>query len=61
MRAVQRQCGFAPGDVRAIMVESQPIFGRTLAWRIVDAADGVIEAGEVEVDAIADAHPWPAG
>lgn len=60
LRAVQAQCGFAPGDVRAIVVESQPLLGRTLAWRILDAADGELEAGEVDVASLEAAHPWPA-
>ena len=28
LEAVQAQCGFEPGEVRVVMVESQPLFGR---------------------------------
>jgi hypothetical protein len=59
LQALQAQCGFEPGDVRAIMVESQPIFGRTMAWRVMDAASGQLEAGEIDVAELAEAHPWP--
>ena len=44
--AMQPQCGFAPGELRVVMVESQPLFGPTMHWKIVDAADGVLEEGE---------------
>ena len=30
-RAIQAQCGFEPGELRVVMVESQPLFGRTHA------------------------------
>ncbi len=47
--AVQAQCGFEPGELRVVMVESQPLFGRTMQWKIVDAASGVLERGETEL------------
>ena len=40
LACVQEQCGFEDGELRAIMVESQPILGSTLHWRIVDAKRG---------------------
>ena len=52
--AVQAQCGFEPGEVRVVMVESQPLFGRGMHWKIVDAATGVLDEGET--DARADAR-----
>jgi hypothetical protein len=33
--AVQAQCDFEDGDLRAICVEAQPILGSTPHWRIV--------------------------
>ncbi|MEZ4239227.1 MAG: DUF3556 domain-containing protein [Myxococcota bacterium] len=59
--ALQAQCGFGPGDVRVVMVESQPIFGGALSWRVVDAATGPVAAGETVVATLVDAHPWPQG
>jgi hypothetical protein len=61
LRAVQAQCGFEEGELRVIMVESQPLFGRTMAWRIVDAATGLIEEGETEIAPLRAAQPWPTG
>ena len=48
-RAIQEQCGFEAGELRVVMVESQPLFGRTMRWRIVDAATGVFDEGETEI------------
>jgi hypothetical protein len=61
LRSVQAQCGFEPGELRVVMVESQPLFGRTMQWRIADAADGVIEAGETEIAPMRSLQPWPVG
>jgi hypothetical protein len=61
LRAVQRQCGFAEGELRAIFVESQP-FGRgSLGWTIADAATGVREQGRIAVADLRELQPWPAG
>jgi hypothetical protein len=60
LRAVQRQCGFAEGELRAIFVESQPLGGKGLAWTIADAATGVLERGRVAVADLRDLEPWPA-
>ena len=59
--AVQEQCGFAEGELRVISVESQPLFGRTMAWKIIDAATGVLEEGETEIEPMRDLPPWPIG
>jgi len=61
LRAVQEQCGFEPGELRVVMVESQPLFGRTMQWKVVDAADGVLEQGETEIAPMRGLQPWPAG
>ncbi|HWU87967.1 MAG TPA: DUF3556 domain-containing protein, partial [Kofleriaceae bacterium] len=45
LRAIQDQCGFGPGELRCIFVESQPLGGSTMAYRIHDASSGLIEAG----------------
>jgi hypothetical protein len=59
--AVQAQCGFEPGELRVLMVESQPLFGRTMAWKVVDAASGPIADGETVLSKFRDLPPWPAG
>jgi hypothetical protein len=59
LTAVQQQCGFAPGELRCIFVESQPVGRSTLAYRIADAAAGPIESGKLEVADLLRRHPWP--
>ena len=58
LEAVQQQCDFAPGEVRVVMVESQPLFGPTMRWRIVDAATGTLEEGETEIAPARALQPW---
>ena len=67
--ALQRRCGFRPGDVRVAILEAQPFHRGTQAYRLVDAATGEIERGHVEVadmlarqptDADLPLHPDPA-
>jgi hypothetical protein len=60
LAAVQRQCGFEPGELRCIFVESQALAGRTLAYRIVDAATGLIEQGELPVAELRTRQAWAA-
>ena len=61
LACIQAQCGFADGDLRAIMVESQPLLGSTLHWRVVDAKRGVLEEGHVALDVLARRAPWDYG
>jgi hypothetical protein len=61
LRAVQAQCGFEEGELRCVFVESQPLFGSSLAWRIVDARTGVRETGELAVSALRELQAWPPG
>jgi hypothetical protein len=56
--AIQEQCGFAAGELRVIMVESQPLGRGTLAWRIWDAKDGLMESGEAAVAELRGVQPW---
>lgn len=60
LEAIQIQCGFEPGELRCVFVESQPLFGRTLAWRIHDAATGQISLGELPVAELSTRQPWEA-
>jgi hypothetical protein len=61
LHAVQAQCGFEPGEVRVVIVESQPLFGRDMQWRIVDAASGVLAEGATELAPMRGLQPWPTG
>ncbi len=61
LACVQEQCGFEDGELRAITVESQPLLGSTLHWKIVDAKRGVLEEGDVHLDDLAKRAPWDYG
>jgi Transmembrane protein of unknown function (DUF3556) len=61
LEAVQEQCGFGEGELRVIMIEPQPLFGRTMKWRIADAAKGVLHHGETEIAPMRALQPWPTG
>ena len=56
--AVQERCGFAPGEVRVIVLESQPIQRPYQRYRILDAATGLVEEGEVAVADMVVRQPW---
>lgn len=59
LKAVQRRCGFAPGELRCIFVESQPLGNPFLSWRIADAAEGQLHAGHIRVKDLLHLQPWP--
>jgi hypothetical protein len=61
LEAVQAQCGFEAGELRVVMVESQPLFGRGMKWRAVDAATGLVAEGETEIAPMRGLPPWPTG
>ena len=58
LAAIQQQCGFEPGELRCIFVEGQPFGRHTMAYRIHDAATGLIEAGTLDVHAMRQRQPW---
>ncbi len=58
LAAIQAQCQFEPGELRCIFVEAQPLFGKTLEYRIVDAATGRIEKGTCDVAELRTRQPW---
>jgi len=58
LAALQAQCAFEAGELRCIFVESQPLFRSSLAYRIVDAATGELERGEVPIDVLRCRQPW---
>jgi transmembrane protein DUF3556 len=58
LESVQKQVGFDPGDVRVIMLESQPFHIPKQRYRIHDAATGLIEEGWVDVRDMVGRGPW---
>lgn len=56
--ALQAQCGFAPGDLRCIFLESQPAHAPTLHWRIADAARGQLAQGRADIRDVLHRQPW---
>lgn len=57
--ALQRRCKFAEGEVRVVILESQPLHRQRQSYRIVDAKTGLIEQGYVEVADLLARQPWP--
>jgi hypothetical protein len=60
LRTVQDQCQFDEGELRCIMVESQPLGRHTLHYRIRDAKTGELEHGEADVRELRKRQPWAA-
>lgn len=58
LEAVQERCGFAEGDVRVIVLESQPAHIQRQRYRIYDAASGLLEEGWVDVAEMRRRGPW---
>lgn len=58
LEAVQGRCQFEPGELRCIFVESQPLLGRSLGYRIVDASSGLMASGELDVGELRTRQPW---
>ncbi|MEU2584118.1 DUF3556 domain-containing protein [Streptomyces avermitilis] len=58
LAAVQQRCGFAPGELRVVLLESQPTHRSRQHYRIVDAASGLIEEGYVNVRDMVVRQPW---
>jgi hypothetical protein len=56
--AVQEHCGFAPGDVRVITLESEAAGSGRQRYRIYDAATGLVEEGAVAVRDMITSQPW---
>jgi hypothetical protein len=60
LAALHEQCDFAPGELRCVLLESQPAGRSTLHWRIVDPATGQIAEGTVSAAGLLDVQPWAA-
>ena len=61
LRAIQPICGFEPGELRMISVESQPMMNPTMHWQVYDAAEGLIAEGVTDLTEYLDQPPWPVG
>ena len=60
MEAIQDQCGFEDGELRVIMVEGQPLFGKTVEYRIHDAKRGRLDEGEISIEELRSRQAWEA-
>jgi Transmembrane protein of unknown function (DUF3556) len=58
IEALQERCGFEPGEVRVVILDSQPILVQRQEYRLVDAATGEFERGYVDVDDMVRNQPW---
>jgi hypothetical protein len=56
--AVQERCSYEPGELRVIMLESQPANVQRQRYRIYDAAEGLLEEGTVDVADMIGRQPW---
>jgi len=56
--ALQRRCGFQPGEVRVVLLDAQPIHIQSQRYRLVDAATGEFESGYVNVADMVIRQPW---
>jgi hypothetical protein len=58
LEAVTEQCAFEPGELRVVMLESQPAHIQRQRYRIHDAATGLVEEGWVDVAEMVRRGPW---
>jgi len=58
LAAIQERCRFEPGEVRIVVLESQPAHVQRQRYRIFDAADGLVEEGWVNVADMVERQPW---
>jgi hypothetical protein len=61
LEAVQERCRFEPGELRVVVLESQPAHVQRQHYRILDAATGPVEEGWVEVGEMVTRQPWLGG
>lgn len=43
------------------MIESQPLFGRGMRWKVADATTGILAEGETVLAPLRGLQPWPSG
>jgi hypothetical protein len=56
--ALAERCGFEPGEVRVVLLESQPFGSDRQQYRLVDAATGEFERGHLLVSDMVSRQPW---
>jgi hypothetical protein len=56
--AVREQVRFEPGELRVVMLESQPAHIQKQQYRIHDAATGLVEEGWIRVRDMIERGPW---
>lgn len=61
LESIQRRCGFEPGELRVVIVESQPLGSGGQRWRVVDAATGPVASGYAKIADMMKLQPWPTG
>ena len=61
LACVQAQCHFEEGELRVICVESQPLLGSSLHWRLFDAQHGLLGEGDAHLADLARRDPWDYG
>jgi hypothetical protein len=58
LNAIQKRCGFEPGEFIVVWVESQPIHKKTQEYKVIDVATGVLERGTWKVADAVKEQPW---
>lgn len=58
LAAVQERCHFEPGEFITTFTESQPIHKKTVQYKVIDAALGVVERGFYDVRDAVKEQPW---
>lgn len=58
IEAVQRRCGYSPGDLVVVFTESEPIHRAYTEYRVIDAALGVVERGWYWTKDSSETQPW---
>jgi hypothetical protein len=61
LNSIQPICDFEEGEVRVVSVESQPLFGPTMHWRVYDPVRGKIAEGKTKMADYVGHQPWPVG
>jgi hypothetical protein len=56
--AIAARVDLEPGDLRVITLESQPILEQRQRWEILDAVDGKLDEGYVEIKDLVEQQPW---
>jgi Transmembrane protein of unknown function (DUF3556) len=61
LKSIQPQCEFLEGELRVVSVESQPLFGGTMEWKVFDAKTGLVDEGTTVMAPMRALQPWPMG